>query len=238
MKYLLACVLMLAPAFTWADEPGVITISGQGTVKSQPDQGYITLGVENVGKTSAEAVAANTALMKELFATLKGLGIKDEEIQTTDFTVSQNYKTVVEGKEHKTVKDGFRVTNMVSVTVCELDNFGKVLDGCVSSGANTVHSIAFGLSNQKEKLDEARKLAVADAYRKASIYARGLGVKLGKVKTVHENSHEYQPRRAMYGARAAMAESADVPVSGGSVSTGITVNIVWELVEVDETPIP
>lgn len=212
-------------------------MSGQGVVKAKPDEGYVVVGVTSYGKKSADAVRTNSASVRKLYTTLKDKGVTEENVQTLEFSLSENYKQVWEKDEdgkrvQKTVKDGFVVHNVVRVTVCELDKFGEVLDALVADGANSVSSISFGSSKSKEKLDEARKLAVADALRKAKLLTDGLGVKLGRVVTVSE-SGGYTPR-PVYAAAARMADAApegNVPVSGGSLSFSVSVTVRWELGE-------
>ena len=239
---LLTAAAVLLPSFALAHEPGVLSLSGQGVVKAKPDEGYITVGVVTYGAKSADAVRANSTTMKALFATLKEKGVTDENVATSNFSVSENYKTVNEkgedGRVHpKQVRDGYVVSNVVSVTVCELDKFGEVLDAVVAGGANQVHGISFGSSKSKELLDEARKKAVADATRKAKLYAEGLGVKLGNIKVVSENGG-YQPRvQPMYAARMAEAAPAgDVPVASGQLQFNVTVSVTWELDQGDNLP--
>lgn len=192
------------------------------------------MGVVSLGKKSADAVRANSAAVRKLYATLKEKGVSEDNLQTLEFSLGENYKTVWEKDEdgkrvQKTVKDGFVVNNVVRVTVCELDKFGEVLDALVADGANTVSGISFGSSKAKEKLDEARKVAVADALRKAKLLTEGLGVKPGRVLTVSEGGG-YTPRPLYSTARAAdAAPEGAVPVSGGSLSFSVSVNVVWEL---------
>lgn len=192
------------------------------------------MGVVSYGKKSADAVRANSAAVRKLFATLKDKGVTEDNITTLEFSLGENYKQVVEKDEdgkrvQKSVKDGFVVSNTVRVTVCELDKFGEVLDALVADGANTVHGISFGSSKSKEKLDEARKVATADALRKAKLLTEGLGVRPGRVLSITEGGG-YTPRPMYAAARSADAASESaVPVSGGSLSFSVTVTVVWEL---------
>lgn len=90
-----------------------------------------------------------------------------------------------------------------------------------------MESISFGSSKAKEKLNEARKLATKDAMDKAKLYAEALGMTLGPVLEMSEMQGR-PTTRGLYAAR--MSESADaVPVSGGTLSFNITVNVKWEL---------
>lgn len=181
-------------------------------------------------------VRANSTAVRKLYTTLKDKGVSEDNLQTLDFSLSENYKSVVEkdddGKRvQKQVKDGFVVSNTVRVTVCELEKFGEVLDALVADGANSVHGISFGSSKAKEKLDEARKLATADALRKAKLLTEGLGVKPGRVLAISEGGGN-TPRLLSYSASMPRdATPENVPVSGGSLSFSVSVTVVWELDE-------
>jgi uncharacterized protein YggE len=207
-------------------------LSGTGTVSAEPDQGYITVGVQTKAETSSEAVSQNSKLMTNLFTTLTAFGVEKKDFRTTQFSLNQNYKRVQfpleNGKyETRSVADGFIVVNQVRVTVCDLKNMGDVLDALVKSGANRVQSISFGSSEAQKHLDKARKKAVEDVKRKAGILTEALGVELGRIVNVSESSH--QPRREVYRAQIASAAADSVPVSGGSLSFNINVSVVWEL---------
>ena len=54
-----------------------------------------------------------------------------------------------------------------------------VIDTLVSAGANEIGGINFMVTQASKALDEARTKAVADARRKAEIYAKAAGVTLG-----------------------------------------------------------
>ena len=53
---------------------------------------------------------------------------------------------------------GYEVSNLVTITVRDLDNFGAVLDAAVSAGGNQVSDIRFGFSNPQGMLDQALEL--------------------------------------------------------------------------------
>ena len=54
-----------------------------------------------------------------------------------------------------------------------------MIDTLVGAGANEIGGINFMVSQASKLLDEAREKAVADARRKAEIYAKAAGVTLG-----------------------------------------------------------
>ncbi len=63
----------------------------------------------------------------------------------------------------------------MTVTVRDISRLGSLLDKAVDAGANAIYGIGYGENNPSALLDKARPLAVADARRKAEIYASAGG---------------------------------------------------------------
>lgn len=231
-------LLVLSGGVFAEEQVPTITLSATGSVSATPDRGYISLGVVNKAATSAEAVAENAQSMSDLYKSLGVLGVTKDNIQTTEFSVRQVYKQIrvpLENGRYTTENkpDGFQVTNMVKVTVCELDQFGKILDASVGDGANSVSGVSFGSSQSVELTDKARAAAVERLLVKANILTKGLGVTLGDVLSIQEQQHGGQPLR--YAAMSLSAEKSDTPVSGGSLDFSATVTVQWKLL--NENPL-
>jgi len=100
-----------------------------------------------------------------------------------------------------------------------------VLDQQVAQGANSLSGIRFGLNDPAPLLDEARKRAMADARRKAELYAAAAALKVGRVVSVQE-AGAASPRPEM-AARAMM--SAAVPVAAGEQEIQASVSVTYVL---------
>lgn len=223
-------VFLAAASPSFADEvkmPRTISLSGHGEVKSAPDLAIVTTGVMTQGVTAADALAANTTAMTSLFAALKEAGIAEKDMQTSNFMIQPRYD-YNDGKQPPVLL-GYDVSNNVTVIVRKLDGLGALLDKVVQAGSNQINGIAFDVSKPTEALDEARKLATADATRKAKLYADAMGVKLGPVLAINEAS--YQPPPQMLRTSAApMADGArPVPVAAGELTLAVDVSINWEI---------
>lgn len=207
------------------DEPGKLNVTGSATVTAEPDEGYISVGVNTKAETAREALVENTSKMETLFKTLNEFGVQKKDFRTTQFSLQQAYKTV----NKQTVPDGFVVHNQLRVTVCELDTFGKVLDALIMGGANRVDSISFGSSEAKAKTNEARSLAVKDALAKAEQLLEPLGQVIVKVASVSTSSRHPVMREMYSKSFAAAADTGNVPISGGSLSFTSQVNIQFDI---------
>lgn len=220
-----ALMLIATPAL--ADETPTMTLSGQGEVEVIPDMAMVSIGVETEGKTAGEALAANTEQAGAVIATLKEAGIEPRDLQTSNFSIQPVYA------DRKSYQDGapriigYRVFNQVSARVRALDDLGSILDKVVSTGANRINGVSFGVSEEGEARDLARTRAVEDAARKARLYAEAAGVTLGQILSITEVERGGGPRpMVMMEARAA---AAPVPIEAGSAAILSRVNITWQI---------
>ncbi|WP_404402933.1 SIMPL domain-containing protein [Pelagibacterium halotolerans] len=213
-----------------AADPQMV-LSGTGTVLASPDMATITTGVTTQADTARAALDANTAAMDELIDVLENAGLAPRDIQTSDFSVSPQYVYSDRRDENGFTPPpeiaGYRVSNAVTITVRDLDSLGSVLDQAVTVGANTINGIAFSVSDTADIMAEARRRAVEDAMKKASIYADAAGVSLGGIVSITEQTQGTPPRPLM--ARAEMAFDSAVPVEAGEMSYEVTATITWEI---------
>ena len=200
-----------------------ITVSASGNVTVEPDQARITSGVASDGASAREALTANTAAMQKVIAELKAAGIDPKDIQTASFRVEPRYTRPIEGQAPKI--DGYSVTNEVQVLVRDLDKLGDILDRLVTAGANQTAGLNFEVSKAETLLDEARQQAVANALRRAKLYAAAAGAEVAEVLTIVEGGGE--PPRPMVMARAMKAEA--VPIERGTETLEANVTITWAL---------
>jgi uncharacterized protein YggE len=82
--------------------------------------------------------------------------------------------------------------------------------------------------SRKALLDAARKEAVADARRKAEIYAAAGGFTLGDIVSLAEGGG-YRPPMPVVMKSAMSADAAAVPVAQGEQALTIDVSIVWAI---------
>ena len=208
--------------------PRTISLTGHGEVRMAPDLAIVSIGVLSQSLAAKDALAQNTTAMQAIFAALKQSGIDDKDVQTSNFMIQPRYEYHGDGKAP--TLSGYDVSNAVTVTIRKLDTLGTVLDLVVQSGSNQINGIHFSVSKPDTALDEARKLAVADAKRKAEVYTAAGGVTLGNILSMGEGGG-YQPPAPMVQAKMLRAEGmADaVPIAQGEQVLSVDVNIVWEI---------
>src|SRR5262249_46123524 len=108
----------------------------------------------------------------------------------------------------------------------DVTKVADVIDRLVSAGANDISGIQFVVSSPSKLLDEARTAAMADARRKAEIYAKAGSVILGPPIIISEDSTTPPEPGAI--SRAPKA-APDTPISPGEQTQRVTVTVSYEL---------
>ena len=209
----------------WAEEVARITVTGEGRVAAVPDMATVTLGVSAQAETARAAMDQTSAGVAALLAQLADSGIEERDIQTSGLSLGPVWDHSRSGGEPPTIT-GFSAANTVTVRVRALDGLGRLLDGALAGGVNTLHGVSFGLQEPEPRLDEARAEAVADAWRKAELLAGAAEVSLGPILSIAEDTGMAGPA-PMFRMEAAMAEA--VPVAAGETTVTARVTIVWEI---------
>jgi len=218
----LAGALLTAPARAQIIPPAAISVTGEATVLVPPDLAEIDGGVTSEAKTAREASEANNAAMGKVLQALKGAGIEEKDVQTARLSLQPQSAP---NRSGPSAIAGYRASNRVTIRVRDVTKVANVIDTLVGAGANEIGGINFVVSQASKLLDEARERAVADARRKAEIYARAAGVTLGAPLSISEEGNSAPaPYRRM---AAGMAVSA--PVAQGEETLAVTVSVSWAI---------
>src|SRR3979490_2613815 len=217
-----AGTLLAAPALAQTTPPALISVTGQATVSAPPDLAQIEGGVTSEAKTAREASDANNAAMGKVLLALKSAGIEEKDFQTSRLSLQPQSAP---NRPGPSTIVGYRASNRVTVRLREVAKLANVIDTMVGAGANDIGGINFMVSQASKLLDEAREQAVADARRKAEIYAKAAGGTLGAPPGIsEEGSPGPIPFRKM---AAGMAVSA--PVAQGEETLAVTVSVSWAI---------
>ena len=229
---LLTVALVLVESGTAAEGDKIadrlVNVSASGRIAVVPDIARISAGVMTEADTTREALNRNKAVMVKLIDGLKAAGIAANDIQTSSLTVSARYTQGKEGRP--SMVSGYTVSNQVRLTVRDLSRLGNILDQTITLGANQTHGIAFEVSNAETLEDDARKLAMENARRRAQVYATAAGAQLGPVLRVSEGGlfdDNTLFRIDKFSGRDSVA--ASVPVEVGTQSLTVSVQVTYAL---------
>ncbi|MBE6066975.1 MAG: DUF541 domain-containing protein [Clostridium lundense] len=195
---------------------GELKINGTATIKVKPNIAIVNLGVVtediNLEKAQEENAIKATSIINELLK----FGISKEDISTFTYNIEPQYD-YIEGKQ---TFRGYRVTNILSVTIKDLSKVGQIIDAAVSKGANRVDNIKFTVENPSPYYNKALSLAIINAINKARQVENTLKVNMFKTpyKIIEQSSTENVQEVADFKALA-----ATTPILPGQIT--ITSNI-------------
>ncbi|SIO03285.1 hypothetical protein SAMN05443247_01525 [Bradyrhizobium erythrophlei] len=219
---LAAATLLAAPALAQTTLPAAISVSGEATVSVAPDQAQIEGGVTSDAKTAREASDANNAAMGKVLLALKGAGIDEKDYQTSRLSLQPQYAPNRSGPSPVV---GYHASNRVTVRIRDVTKVANTIDLLVGAGANDIGGINFMVSQASKLLDDAREKAIADARRKAEIYAKASGVTLGEPLSISEEGGSVPVFRGKMAAPMATA----APVAQGEETLSVTVSVSWAI---------
>lgn len=205
-------------------DAGGVTVLGDGRVTTTPDTAKVVVGVEverpDVGSAFDDANAAVAAVLEAL----RGQGVADDDLRTRELSLREQHDRPGEGTPQVT---RYVATNLVEVTVDEVDRVGQLIGAAVAAGGDAarVQRLEFVVEDEGPQLQEARRLAFEDAQRRAQQYAGLAGRRLGDLRALSE---VIGPDGA--GApRGAAGQASAPPVEPGRNETNVRIQATWEL---------
>jgi len=231
MKPLLAFAVvtatwLAAPALAQTTPPPAISVTGEANVSVAPDQAQIDGGVTSDAKTAREASDANNAAMGKVLLALKGAGIEEKDYQTSRLSLQPQFAANYKPSERASGIVSFRASNRVTVKIRDVTKVANVIDVLVGAGANEIGGINFTVTQASKHLDEAREKAIADARRKAEIYAKAAGVTLGEPISISEETGSPGP---LFRSKVAAPMAAGAAVAQGEETLSVTISMSWAI---------
>lgn len=122
----------------------------------------------------------------------------------------------------------YRVSNMLHITIRQIESVGDVLSRAVEAGANQAWGVSFDIDDPEPLASKSRAEAIEDARKQANELARLAGVKLGRVVSVmdEEGGGVVAPAASR---RFDKAELSRVPVEGGQMAVQRRVRVVFAI---------
>lgn len=202
-----------------------IVAHGQGKVTGTPDTVTLTLGVQTAGASAKAAMDANAAKANALVDMLKGKGVAEKDLRTSQLNVSPTY-----GPPDGRIS-GYQVSNMVTATLHDIGAAGGIIDaaGAAAGDAVRVQGLTFSIADDSTLRGQARADAVKQAQAQAKQLADAAGVALGKVRTISEAAAPTTPQPYAAYDLAAGSAKAQAPIQPGTQELQVSVDVVYDI---------
>jgi uncharacterized protein YggE len=202
-----------------------ITVSGSGSVAASPDVAEVRLGVRITRPTVREATASAAETMAAILDAVRAAGADSPDIRTTALSLEPHYEH--DRTAGKPSLAGYQATNLVTLTVRDLEQLGPVVDGALGAGATSLDGLSLRIADPAPLEAAARQAAVADARARAEILAAAAGVSIAGVVSIVEGAGMTPPPIPRL-ARA-MADVAPTPIEAGTTEVTVSVSVVYAI---------
>lgn len=194
---LTGCLSSELPVLTEAPETGsniiqnTISVTGQGDVKVVPDEGFIDVAVMVEKTTTQDAVNENSRITKQVTDAIEKIEASNLKLQTISYDLSPLYDYSQENQPPKIY--AYRATTIIQARTTDLEKLGEIISTATETGASSISSIGFDLTEiaKINAKNDALAKAARDAETKAKAIADAMGLKVEKVLFISEGSTSY-----------------------------------------------
>ncbi len=181
---LLACVVSQVNAQQFTSPMSSIRVTGDAVVTAKPDRALIDVGVLTQEKQSQNASSQNAKQLDAVVAALHKLLGPDADIKTINYALNPDYQYRPMGG--RSAVSSYTVSNVVRVTLDDLDKVGVAIDAATQAGANHVESVRYTVKDQQALHSQAVREAALKARANADALASALNLKITRVVSVEE----------------------------------------------------
>ncbi len=208
-----------------APAEGSIIVSGTGRVAVSPDVADLRLGVVVTRPTVDAARVEAASTMTAILAALDTAGVERRDVRTSLVSVQPRYD-YRDGKAP--LLTGYEISELVEVTVRDLERVGDVIDGTLAAGATRLDDLSFRVADPTAAEREARQRAMAEARARADVLAEAAGISVtGVVGIVEGGAAPPVPLPRMKAERMMMAADVSTPVEAGTTEITVSVTVTY-----------
>jgi uncharacterized protein YggE len=224
-----------------ASDRRVVTVSGTGEVRGDPDRALVKLDLE-ARADSAGAVRDDLAARADAVReALLDAGVDEDDVTTSRFSIDERVdrrrlREADVDPDSPEARERFRFyqgTHSMEVELDDVDAVGTVIDTAVDAGADEVDRVTFTLSDEKrtDLREEALRKAIGNARSKADAIAEEVDGEIVEATVVDASRGRIGPvERSGDTALQATATPAATPAAP---STGVEPGDVTVSVDVD-----
>ena len=212
----------------------LLSVSATGEAETRPDEARFQAGVNNWAASARAASEANAREIREIVAALRAAGVAENDIQTRAVSVQR-----IDWGDRK---GQYQASNVVAVTVRDIDKTGEAVTAVTDAGANIVAGPDLRLSDPEKAANTAYGAAYKAARARAEAYAEAAGMEISRVLSIRDAGGS-QGNRYLPGAvpvapppanvayeRAEQASAGDGLVMAGQTTSAVAVQVDFALV--------
>jgi uncharacterized protein len=207
-------------------EQPTVAVTGTGIASGSPDQCRIHVSLNHLAETAVDALAVTADIATKAIAALADVQVEQCEVRTVGLSVQDFFD---QAQQKVTAHIG---SYQLDLIVRPIDEAGGVLASLSSTvgDALQIRGINLSIEDPEPLRSQARRLAIQDAKKRAAEIADEVGVRLGAILSIQDESagriNYVQQARPMSGH---IAAAANVPIEAGNVSASSAVTLIYAI---------
>jgi uncharacterized protein YggE len=220
-----AAASVSGPGYSLVD---TITVTGYGEARGNPDMATVSVGFNITDIDISKAVGESNDTIASISSAMQELGIAEEDVQTTGFNV---WPEDVWDPETglPTGEKRYHVDSTMQINIRNVDNVGKVLETALTNGANSIYGLNFGIQDTGALADQARSVALEDARSRAEAIAERLGLMVGEVSSVTDQSGGNLYPYFVQAGMGLGGGGGEPPISQGQMAVSVSVSVTYTI---------
>lgn len=160
----LPVIVFLMIFWQWVTSPMIVTVTGSGVVSVPANSATVTFAVLSSDPTAQGAINAVSSKASDIKNFLKGSGIAEEDITTSQVTAVPTSLTTTGGT-------GFRASVTMSAKTIHITDIPNLISSLYSRGVAAVSQPVLSVDNENSLDAQAYESAMKDAGQKAGSIA-------------------------------------------------------------------
>lgn len=208
-----------------------VRVSGEGTVRVEPDQATIRFGVVTQAQDPEEAREQNAEAAKSALNAVRELGVPERKIRMETLRLEPVYEYDEQRRTREIV--AYEAVRTMVVDLDDLEMLPTLVARVVQQGANRLLGVEYGLENRTQARNQALQEAVQDAQAKAELLANTLDEEIGQVVQIEEQNVDF-PRPFIEMSARAVEQTQDAApepeaYAAGEIEVRALVQVVFAL---------
>lgn len=210
--------------------PRTINVSGSGSVNATPDITTFSIQISETRDTSSLALKAMNEKIAAVLKICDTYKIQEKDRKTNSINLRTDYDWI----DSKQVINGQVASQSISIKLRNIEDLGPIIDSLSEVNEISIQYISFSKENTDKEAEQARLLAIDDAYNKALSMANAAGMILKSPITINNTSspvnYNYptmlksSSMEVAYDNRTTQAPTGEVKITGNVV-------IMYEMIE-------
>lgn len=174
--------------------PRQVIVQGEGEASRKPDFVSFVVGIEADEAKLELARSKAEEAMRRVLQVSKDFKVEERDIQSDYLQVQpiSDSSYPDQGRSARRITS-FHVRRDVRIIWRDLKRYDEFMGALFQTGINQLYNLQFGSSQTAKMEEEARTQALTSARNKAEAMAQGLGLKLGRARSIAEGQVDGGP---------------------------------------------